>query len=256
MARKMRTTNLAGCGPLSHIYRNMSGKLYVVATPIGNLEDMPPRAVRVLREVDLIAAEDTRHTGHLLTRFEIRKPLISYHQFSEAKRTAEFLRKFEQGQSIALVSDAGLPGVSDPGERLIRAAVEAGVPVEVVPGASAPLLALAGSGFAMVPFYFGGFLPVKSGQRRKELLAAAARGCTGIYFESPYRIVRMLEDAVAEIPQARLCLARELTKKFEEYRRGTAAELLAHFQVHEPRGEFCLVISTEKKRSKMERSAE
>ena len=221
----------------------MAGKLYVVATPIGNLEDMPPRAIRVLKEVDLIAAEDTRHTGHLLTRFEIRKPLISYHQFSEAKRTAEFLEKFQRGESIALVSDAGLPGVSDPGERLIRSAVEAGVAVEVVPGPSAPLLALAGSGFPMVPFYFGGFLPVKSGQRRKELLAAAARECTSIYFESPYRVVRMLEDAVAEIPQARLCLARELTKKFEEYRRGTAAELLEHFKAQEPRGEFCVVVA-------------
>jgi 16S rRNA (cytidine1402-2'-O)-methyltransferase len=221
----------------------MPGKLYVVATPIGNLEDMPPRALRVLREADLVAAEDTRHTGHLLTRFELRKPLVSYHQFSEAKRTAEFLEKFQQGQSIALVSDAGLPGLSDPGERLIRAAVAAGVPVEVIPGPSAPLLALAGSGFPMVPFYFGGFLTVKSGQRRKELLAAAARECTSIYFESPYRVVRMLEDAVAEIPQARLCLARELTKKFEEYRRGSPAELLAHFQAHEPRGEFCVVIA-------------
>ena len=220
----------------------MSGKLFVVATPIGNLEDMPPRAIRVLREADLIAAEDTRHSGHLLTRFEIRKPLVSYHQFSEAKRTAEFLRQFEEGKVIALVSDAGLPGLSDPGERLIRAAVAAGVPVEIVPGPSAPLLALAGSGFPMVPFYFGGFLPVKSGQRRKELLAAAARDCTSVYFESPYRVVRMLEDAVAEIPTARLCLARELTKKFEEYRRGAAAELLEHFKSHEPRGEFCLVI--------------
>jgi 16S rRNA (cytidine1402-2'-O)-methyltransferase len=221
----------------------MSGKLYIVATPIGNLEDMPPRAVRVLKEAGLIAAEDTRHTGHLLARFEIRKPLISYHQFSEAKRTAEFLGRFAAGESIALVSDAGLPGISDPGERLIRAAVAAGVPVEVIPGPSAPLLALAGSGFPMVPFYFGGFLPVKRGQRRKELAAAGARPCTSIYFESPYRVARMLEDAVAEIPHARLCLARELTKKFEEYRRGPAAELLAHFQTHEPRGEFCLVIA-------------
>jgi 16S rRNA (cytidine1402-2'-O)-methyltransferase len=221
----------------------MSGKLYIVATPIGNLEDMPPRAIRVLKEVGLIAAEDTRHTSHLLTRFEIRKPLISYHQFSEAKRTAEFLQRFAAGESIALVSDAGLPGLSDPGERLIRAAVAAGVPVEVVPGPSAPLLALAGSGFPMVPFYFGGFLPVKGGQRRKELAAAGTRGCTSIYFESPYRITKMLDNAIAEIPRARLCLARELTKKFEEYRRGAPAELLAHFQAHEPRGEFCVVIS-------------
>jgi len=117
------------------------------------------------------------------------------------------------------------------------------VPLEVIPGPSAPLVALAGSGFPMVPFWFGGFLPVKSGQRRKQLLAAAARECTSIYFESPYRVVRMLEDAVAEIPNARLCLARELTKKFEEYRRGSPADLLAHFQAHEPRGEFCLVIA-------------
>jgi 16S rRNA (cytidine1402-2'-O)-methyltransferase len=221
----------------------MSGKLYVVATPIGNLEDISARALRIFREVDFIAAEDTRHTGHLLTKFEIRKQLVSYHQFSEAKRTAEFLQKFELGQSIALVSDAGLPGVSDPGERLIRAAVQAGVPVEIVPGPSAPLLALAGSGFPMVPFYFGGFLPVKSGQRSKELAAAGARAYTSIYFESPYRVVRMLEDAVSVIPEARLCIARELTKKFEEYKRGTPAELLAHFQAHEPRGEFCVVIA-------------
>jgi 16S rRNA (cytidine1402-2'-O)-methyltransferase len=221
----------------------MAGKLYVVATPIGNLEDVSPRALRVLRESDLIAAEDTRHTGHLLTRFEIRRPLVSYHQFSEAKRTAEFLQHFADGKSIALVSDAGMPGVSDPGERLIRAAIAAGVPVEVIPGPSAPVVALAGSGFPMVPYYFGGFLPVKSGQRRKELVRAGERNCTSIYFESPYRIVRMLEDAVAEIPQARLCLARELTKKFEEFQRGSAAELLQHFKAHEPRGEFCVVIA-------------
>ena len=221
----------------------MAGKLYVVATPIGNLEDLSPRALRVLGEVDFIAAEDTRHTGHLLTRFELRKPLVSYHQFSEARRTEEFLRHFAEGRSIALVSDAGMPGVSDPGERLIRAAIEAGVGVEVVPGPSAPVAALAGSGFPMVPYYFGGFLPVKSGQRRKELARAGARDCTSIYFESPHRVVRMLQDAVAEIPQARLCAARELTKKFEEFRRGSPEELLAHFQQHEPRGEFCVVIA-------------
>jgi 16S rRNA (cytidine1402-2'-O)-methyltransferase len=228
----------------------MAGKLYVVGTPIGNLEDLSPRALRVLRECDLVAAEDTRHTGHLLTRFELRRPLVSYHQFSEAKRTAEFLHYFAEGKSIALVSDAGMPGVSDPGERLIRAAVEAGVALEVIPGPSAPMVALAGSGFPMVPYYFGGFLPVKSGQRRKELARACARKCTSIYFESPYRVVRMLEDAAAEIPQARLCLARELTKKFEEFRRGPAAELLDHFKAHEPRGEFCVVIAPEDEKSR------
>jgi 16S rRNA (cytidine1402-2'-O)-methyltransferase len=221
----------------------MAGKLYVVATPIGNVEDLSPRALRILRECDLVAAEDTRHTGHLLTRFELRKPLVSYHQFSEARRTAEFLNYFAEGKSIALVSDAGMPGVSDPGERLIRAAVGAGVAVEVIPGPSAPVVALAGSGFPMVPYYFGGFLPVKSGQRRKELARAIVRDFTSVYFESPHRVVRMLEDAVAEIPQARFCLARELTKKFEEFRRGSPAELLEHFKAHEPRGEFCLVLS-------------
>ena len=234
----------------------MAGKLFVVATPIGNLEDISARALRVLREVDRIAAEDTRHTGLLLSRFEIRKPMVSYHQFSEARRTAEFLEHFAQGKSMALVSDAGLPGVSDPGERLIRAALAEGVPVEIIPGPSAPLVALAGSGFPMVPFYFGGFLPVKSGQRRRELAVAAARGCTCIYFESPHRVVRLLEDAVAEIPHVRLCVARELTKKFEEFRRGHAAELLAHFQKIAPRGEFCLVIApAEKKRRGEDESA-
>jgi 16S rRNA (cytidine1402-2'-O)-methyltransferase len=221
----------------------MAGKLYVVATPIGNVEDLSPRALRILRECDLVAAEDTRHTGHLLTRFELRKSLVSYHQFSEARRTAEFLNYFVEGKSIALVSDAGMPGVSDPGERLIRAAVAAGVVVEVIPGPSAPVVALAGSGFPMVPYYFGGFLPVKSGQRRKELARAIVRDCTSVYFESPHRIVRMLEDAVAEVPQARFCLARELTKKFEEFRRGSPAELLEHFKAHDPRGEFCLVLA-------------
>lgn len=227
----------------------MVAKLSIITTPIGNLEDMTPRAVRILQEADLVAAEDTRHTGHLLTHFQLRKPLISYHQFSEAKRTAEFLEQFAQGRHIALVSDAGLPGLSDPGERLIRAAVAAGVPVEVVPGPSAPLLALAGSGFPMVPFYFGGFLPVKSGQRRKELAAAGTRGCTSVYFESPYRVARMLEDAAVEIPQARLCLARELTKKFEEYQRGTAGELREKLKTQAPRGEYCLVIDPGQKKS-------
>ena len=233
----------------------MAGKLFVVATPIGNLEDISARALRILREVDLIAAEDTRHTGMLLSRFEIKKPLVSYHQFSEARRTAEFLDHFAQGKSMALVSDAGLPGVSDPGERLIRAALNNEVGVEIIPGPSAPLLALAGSGFSMVPFYFGGFLPVKSGQRRRELIAAAARSHTSIYFESPHRVVRMLEDAVAEIPQARLCLARELTKKFEEFLRGSPQQLLEHFQAHAPRGEFCLVIAAAEKKSRQAESS-
>lgn len=222
----------------------MSGKLYVVATPIGNLEDMTLRALRILKEVDLIAAEDTRHSLHLLQHFEIHKRLVSYHEFNEAKRTAEFQEDFAAGRTIALISDAGMPGISDPGERLIRSCVTQGIPVEVIPGASAVLQALVGAGFSMVPFHFGGFLPVKSGGRRKELVAAADRDCTSIYFESPHRLVRAIEDAFAEIPDCTLCVARELTKKFEELKRGTPAELLDYYRNQKVRGEICLVIKS------------
>lgn len=224
-------------------------KLYVVATPIGNLEDITLRALRVLKEVDLIAAEDTRHSGLLLQHFEIHKPLVSYHQFNEAKRTAEFIQELQAGKQIALVSDAGMPGVSDPGERLVRACVASGIAVEVVPGPSAVLQALVGAGFPMTPFHFGGFLPVKSGGRRRELAAAPARECTSIYFESPHRLVRALEDAVAEIPSATCCVARELTKKFEEFKRGTPAELLAYYQINKPRGEICFVIASQERKA-------
>ncbi len=222
----------------------MSGKLYVVATPIGNLEDITLRALRVLKEVDLIAAEDTRHSIHLLQHFQIEKRLVSYHEFNEAKRTAEFLQDFAIGRNIALVSDAGMPGISDPGERLIRACVANGITVEVIPGASAVLQALVGAGFSMVPFQFCGFLPVKSGGRRRELLAAAERSCTSIYFESPHRLVRALEDAVAEIPDCSMCVARELTKKFEELKRGLPTELHAYYSSQKVRGEICLVIQS------------
>lgn len=226
------------------------GKLYVVATPIGNLEDITLRALRVLKEVDVIAAEDTRHSSHLLNHFEIRKPLVSYHQFNEAKRTAEFMHDLQQGKQIALVSDAGMPGVSDPGERLIRACVAAGVSVEVVPGPSAVLQALVGAGFPMTPFHFGGFLPVKSGGRRREFAVAARRDCTSVYFESPHRLIRSLEDAHAEIPTTICCVARELTKKFEEFRRGSPLELLAHYSQSKPRGEICIVIAPLDKRER------
>ena len=218
------------------------GKLYVVGTPIGNLEDITLRALRTLKEADLIAAEDTRHSVHLLTHFEIRKPLVSYHQFNEAKRVAEFLTHFREGKNIALVSDAGMPGISDPGERLIRACMAEGIAIEVIPGPSAVLQALVAAGLPMVPFHFGGFLPVKSGGRRRELAEAAARACTSVYFESPHRLVRALEDVEATVPEREVCVARELTKKFEEVRRGTAAVLLAHYRAHPPRGEICLVV--------------
>ena len=148
----------------------MAGKLYVVGTPIGNLEDITVRALRVLKEVDLVAAEDTRHTGLLLHHFGIKVPQQSYHKFNESQRQAEFLQRLQDGGKIALVSDAGMPGVSDPGERLIRACVTAGVDIEVVPGPSAVLHALVGSGLKITPFYFGGFLPVKGGDRKSTRL--------------------------------------------------------------------------------------
>jgi 16S rRNA (cytidine1402-2'-O)-methyltransferase len=220
----------------------MSGKLFIVGTPIGNLEDLTLRALRVLKEADLIAAEDTRHTGLLLAHFGISVPQASYHKFNEQKRLHEFLERLRGGAKIALVSDAGMPGVSDPGERLIRACVEAGVGVEVVPGPSAVLHALVGSGMKITPFYFGGFLPVKGGARQKELVAAAERDCTSVYFESPYRLLRTLEDCQTVIPERLVVVARELTKKFEEIRRGTGATLLEHYRAGKVKGEITFLV--------------
>ena len=221
----------------------MSGKLYVVGTPIGNLEDLTLRALRVLREVSLIAAEDTRHTGLLLKHFELPTPQVSYHKFNEAKRLGEFIERMRGGENIALVSDAGMPGVSDPGERLIRECLQQGVEVEVIPGPSAVLHALVASGLKITPFYFGGFLPVKGGARQRELAAAGERESTSIYFESPYRIMRTLEDCVAVIPGRVVCVARELTKKFEEVRRGRPEELLHYYRTEgKAKGEITFLV--------------
>jgi 16S rRNA (cytidine1402-2'-O)-methyltransferase len=216
--------------------------LFLVASPIGNLGDITLRALEVLRTVDVVAAEDTRRTGLLLTRNEIRKPLVSYHEHNEARRTDELLARLQRGEKVALVTDAGMPSISDPGFRLVRACVEHQLPLTVIPGPSAVLAALAGSGFPTHRFYFGGFLPLKSGQRQRELEAALERDCTSIYFESPHRLVKTL-GALAQLDEARrVCVARELTKQFEEYRRGTAQEVLAHYTAHPPKGEITLVI--------------
>ncbi len=225
------------------------GKLYVVATPIGNLEDITLRALRVLKQVDLIAAEDTRHSQRLLEHFGIEKRLVSYHQFNEAKRTAEFLEKLKNGISIALISDAGMPGISDPGERLISACAREEISLEVIPGPSAVLQALVAAGFSMTPFHFGGFFPVKSGGRQRELIEARERCCTSIYFESPHRFLRCLKDVHTVMPDRCLCVARELTKKFEEVKRGTAADLLKHFEGRAIKGEICIVIEGMKMKS-------
>ena len=217
--------------------------LYVIASPIGNLGDITIRALEVLRQVDLIAAEDTRHTSVLLHRYEIRKPLTSLHEHNEARRTAELVERLRAGASIALLTDAGTPSVSDPGFRLITACREADLPLTIIPGPSAVLTALVGSGLPTHAFYFGGFLPVKSGQRSRELSAAIARNCTSIYFESPHRLQKSLAELEVLAPAHAVCVARELTKQFETFHRGTAQELRRHFSEHPPRGEITLVIA-------------
>jgi len=216
--------------------------LYVVATPIGNLGDITMRAFEILKSVDLVAAEDTRHSGILLKRHEINKPLISYHEHNEAMRTAQLVERLAAGENIALISDAGTPGISDPGARLIRECVKRGLDFTVIPGPSSILTALVGSGFSADKFFFGGFLPIKSGRRQRELSAAGAREETSIYFESPYRLIKTLKASIDVLQDRQLCVARELTKKFEEFQRGTAAELLAHYEARPPKGEIVLVI--------------
>ena len=217
--------------------------LYVVATPIGNLRDITLRALEVLKAVDLVAAEDTRHSGMLLKHFEIKKPLLSYHEHNEAMRTAQLVERLAAGEKIALITDAGTPGLSDPGARLIRECIKRELPFTVIPGPSSIPTALVGSGFSTDKFFFGGFLPVKSGQRERELRTAADREETTIFFESPYRLTKTLKACIDVMPDRQLCVARELTKKFEEFRRGAASELLAHYEAKPAKGEIVLLIS-------------
>ncbi len=217
--------------------------LFLVPTPIGNRADITLRALEVLRSADVVAAEDTRHSGHLLRHYQIERPLISYHAHNEARRTQELLVRLEAGENVALVTDAGMPSISDPGHRLLRACKERGIPFTVLPGPSAVLTALVGSGFSSKEFTFGGFLPTKSGQRERELLAAHARSETSIYFESPYRILRTLEVCALHFPQRPVCVARELTKQFEEFRSGCAHELIAHYGSRTVKGEIVFLIS-------------
>ena len=217
--------------------------LFVVATPIGNLGDITLRALEALRSADMIAAEDTRHSGILLKHHGIRKPLVSYHEHNEARRTAELIEELAVGKKVALITDAGMPGLSDPGARLIAECVRREVPFTIVPGPSAILTALVGSGLPMDRFCFRGFLPVKSGQRERQLRGAEESDETTIFFESPYRLVKTLTACTEIMPDRQLCVARELTKKFEEFRRGTPAGLLVHYEKHPPKGEIVLVIS-------------
>jgi len=218
------------------------GTLYLVATPIGNLEDITLRALRTLKECDVVAAEDTRRTGQLLKHFDISKPMLSYFQFNEARRSEEILGRLCRGEKVALVTDAGTPGISDPGERVVRAARAAGLRVESVPGPCALVAALTASGLPTDEFHFVGFLPHKSGQRRRQLEGLRAVTGTLVLYESPYRVERLLEELRDVFGERQIVVARELTKKFEEYVAGTPSELLDGPKKVHCKGEFVVVV--------------
>ena len=217
------------------------GTLYLVATPIGNLEDMSPRAVRILREAVLIAAEDTRHSGKLLKHFEIGTKLTSYFEHNKLDKLDYILSKLGEGD-VAVISDAGTPAINDPGYELVKAALASGFDVRPVPGASASLAALSVSGLPTDSFLYLGYLPHKAGDRRKSLHQVANQTYTLIFLESPYRIVEALEDILSELGDRHICVAREMTKMFEEYWRGNVSGALAYFKSQPARGEFTLVV--------------
>lgn len=218
------------------------GTLYLVATPIGNLEDLSFRAVRTLRECEVVAAEDTRRSGLLLRHLGLQRPLISYHRFNEARRSEEIVERLRRGERVALVSDAGSPGISDPGERVVRAVLAAGLRVEAVPGPCALVAALTASGLPSGEFHFVGFLPHKSGQRRRELMRLGALPGTLVLYESPFRVERLLGELNELLPGRPIVLARELTKRFEEFLRGTAEELLAKTRGRVWKGEIVVLL--------------
>jgi 16S rRNA (cytidine1402-2'-O)-methyltransferase len=218
----------------------MSGTLYVVATPIGNLEDITLRALRVLREVDLIAAEDTRRSGRLLAHHGIATRTISFHEHNSRSRVPQLISRLEAGQSIAIVTDAGTPGVSDPGLELVKEAIDRGIRVDPIPGASAPLTALIASGFEMMPFTVFGFAPSRLNDRIKWLGEIVKTPHTFSFFEAPHRIQATLRQAGAVFGERPIILGRELTKVHQEFLRGTAAELAE--RLAEPRGEFTIIV--------------
>lgn len=221
----------------------MSGLLYVVATPIGNLKDITVRAIETLKAVDLIACEDTRQTGKLLARYEIRRPLTGLHDHNERARTPGLIERLRAGESIALVSDSGTPIISDPGWWLVRQALDAGIPVQHLPGPCAATTALVLSGLPIDRFVFEGFLPAKPGARRKRLETLREETRTVVLYESPHRLRRLLDELLELVGDVPVSASRELTKRFEETRRGRVSELQAHFAQHPPRGEFVVVLS-------------
>lgn len=216
--------------------------LYIVSTPIGNLKDITYRAVETLKSVDLIAAEDTRHTRILCNHYDIKTPLTSYFEHNKIKKSEYLLKLLQEGKEIALVTDAGTPGISDPGYYLIRLAKRHDIPMAVIPGATALIAALSLSGLPCHNFIFEGFLPVKSAARRKKLEQFKGEERTIIFYESPHRIVKTLKDIDEILKGSYVVCAREITKKFEEVKEGVASELLDHFSKKKPRGEFVLLI--------------
>lgn len=222
------------------------GNLYIVATPIGNLQDMTFRAVKTLQTVDIIAAEDTRHTGKLLEHFQIKTPQISYHEHNRVERLPELLSILEEGKAIALVTDAGMPGISDPGYELIKACIEAKIPVVPIPGATAVITALSASGLPTDKFVFEGFLPNSTQERQNRLEFLAGESRTLIFYESPHHLRQTLQDLGNSFGAYRpIVIGRELTKLYEEFWRGTIKDAIAYYQEKEPKGEFTLVVAGE-----------
>lgn len=220
------------------------GALYIVGTPIGHLQDLSPRAKEILEQADVIAAEDTRHTRKLLTRFGIaKKPLVSYHEHNRKSRGPQLIERILEGETVALVSDAGMPGISDPGEELVREALKREIPVIPVPGPNAAITALVASGIPPVPFVFLGFLPRIPKDRERELSRWKETEAALVCYEAPHRVISTLESVRRVLGDRRIALAREMTKTHEEWLRGTVSECLAHLTENPPRGEYTLVIA-------------
>lgn len=217
--------------------------LYIVSTPIGNLKDITLRALETLKGVDLIAAEDTRHSGILLKHYQIDKPLTSYHSYNKTKKADTLLAQLEAGKNIALISDSGTPGISDPGSQLIAQAIAKNITVSFIPGPAAFVAALVLSGLPTQRFLYEGFLPVKSGRRLKRLKELAALECTIVLYESCHRIIRLLQEIQQVFGDVTIACCRELTKQFEEIQRGRVSVIAQHFQKNKPRGEFSVVVS-------------
>lgn len=217
--------------------------LYIVATPIGNLKDITFRALEVLRKADIIACEDTRRTKILLAHYQINRPLLSYHSYNKIQAAEKILDLLKQNKTVALVSEAGTPGISDPGAHLIRAAIENKIPFSVIPGATALITALVASGFDTSSFVFEGFLPLKPGARKKTLIELKNINRTIVLYEAPHRMLRLLEEILEVFGDRDIACARELTKKFEEVKRERASIILDSFKKERPRGEFVVIIS-------------